>query len=133
MDDELRASRTRGAGGTPGGLTEFCFGAALVVAGGWLLTNQVEVSSGYWQLWGHSAFGMSLIPLLLGIGLLFFDGRSPWGWLLTLGGALVIVLGIVTNLQVYFRPTSLFNTLLMLGLLVAGIGLVVRALRPRAR
>jgi hypothetical protein len=41
----------------------------------------------------------------------------------------IIATGIITNLQVYFRPTSLFNTLLMLGLLAAGIGLVVRALR----
>jgi hypothetical protein len=36
------------------------------------------------------------------------------------------------NLDVYFRPTSLFNTLLMLVLLFGGIGLVARALRPRA-
>lgn len=129
MTDDLNASRTRGAGGTPGGLTEFFFGVGLVIAGGWLLTNQVTVSTGYWQLWGYSAFGMSLLPLLIGIGLLFFNGRSPWGWLLTAGGALVILVGIITNLQVYFRPTSLFNTILMLGMLAAGIGLVVRALR----
>ncbi len=127
--DDLRGERPRGAGGTPGGIGEFLLGAALVVAGGWLLTNQVTVSSGYWQLWGHSAFGMSLIPLLLGIGLLFFDGRSAWGWLLTAAGAVIIVTGIIVNLQVYFRPTSLFNTLLMLGLLAAGVGLVARSLR----
>ena len=129
MEDELRASRPRGAGGTPGGLTEFFFGAALVVAGGYLLTNQVTVSTGYWQLWGHSAFGLSLVPLLIGIGLLFYDGRSTWGWVLTAAGAVIIATGIITNLQVYFRPTSLFNTLVMLALLAAGIGIVARALR----
>jgi uncharacterized protein len=127
--DPLRADRPRGAGGTPGGIGEFLLGAALVVAGGWLLTNQVTVSSGYWQLWGQSAFGLSLLPLLLGIGLLFFDGRSVWGWLLTAAGAVIIVTGIIVNLQVYFRPTSLFNTLVMLGLLAAGVGLVFRSLR----
>ena len=129
MEDEARASGRRGAGGTPGGLGEFFFGAALAVAGAYLLTNQVTVSTGYWQLWGHSAFGLSLVPLLIGIGLLFYDGRSTWGWVLTAVGAVVILTGIITNLQIYFRPTSLFNTLLMLGLLAAGIGLVVRALR----
>jgi len=127
--DPLRADRPRGAGGTPGGIGEFLLGAALVVAGGWLLTNQVTVSSGYWQLWGQSAFGLSLLPLLLGIGLLFFDGRSVWGWLLTAAGAVIIVTGIIVNLHVYFRPTSLFNTLVMLGLLAAGVGLVFRSLR----
>jgi predicted membrane channel-forming protein YqfA (hemolysin III family) len=78
MEDELRASRPRGAGGTPGGLTEFFFGAALVVAGGYLLTNQVMVSTGYWQLWGHSAFGLSLVPLLIGIGLHI---ALNWNWI----------------------------------------------------
>ena len=68
-------------------------------------------------------------PKGLGIGLLFFNGRSAWGWVLTAAGAVIIVTGIVTNLDVYFRPTSLFNTLVMLTLLAAGIGLVARALR----
>ena len=34
------------------------------------------------------------------------------------------------NLNIYFRPTSLFNTLVMLVLLVGGLGLVARSLRP---
>jgi hypothetical protein len=33
------------------------------------------------------------------------------------------------NLHIYFRPTSLFNTLMMLVLLFGGIGLIARALR----
>jgi uncharacterized protein len=129
MDDELGMRKPRGAGGTPGGLGEFFFGAALALAGAWMLTNQVTVSSGYWRIGGHSAFGISLVPLLLGIGLLFFNGRSLWGWVLTAAGAVIIATGIVTNLDVYFRPTSLFNTLVMLVLLAAGIGIVARALR----
>jgi hypothetical protein len=73
----------RGAGGTPGGLGTFLSGAALVIAGGFLLLNQVTVTSGYWRLWGYNAFGLSLFPLLIGIGLLFFNGRSLFGWVLT--------------------------------------------------
>jgi hypothetical protein len=34
------------------------------------------------------------------------------------------------NLRIYFQPTSLFNTLLMLGMLFAGLGLLARALVP---
>ncbi len=34
------------------------------------------------------------------------------------------------NLHIYFRPTSLFDTILMLVLLAGGIGLVARSLRP---
>jgi hypothetical protein len=60
---------------------------------------------------------------------LFFDGRSTFGWLLVLLGAAIIFIGIIAHLHIYFRPTGLFNTLIMLGLLVGGLGLIARALR----
>jgi hypothetical protein len=119
----------KGPGGTPGGMGEFLLGLGMVVGGGYLVLNQVTVSGGTWNFYGYNAFGLSLIPLLLGIGILFFNGKSIIGWLLTAAGALIIVLGIITNLQIFFRPTSLFNTILILGLLAGGIGLVARSLR----
>ena len=121
----------RGAGGTPGGLGTFLAGSAMVVAGGYLLLTRVTVTSGLWQLWGYNAFGLSLAPLLVGIGFLFFDGRSLLGWVLTAAGALIILVGIIANLHVYFRSTSLFDTLLILGLLAGGLGLVARSLRAQ--
>lgn len=119
----------KGAGGTPGGIGSFLGGAAMVVAGGYLLLTQVSVTSGGWYFYGYNAFGLSLVPLLIGIGMLFYNGRSVLGWLLTGAGALIIVVGIIANLQIYFRTTSLFNTLIMLGLLAGGIGLVARSLK----
>lgn len=119
----------RGAGGTTGGVGEFLVGLAMAALGAYLLTNQVTVTSGYWYLWGYNAFGLTLLPLLFGIGVLFFNGRSALGWGLTVIGALIILVGIITNLDIYFRPTSLFNTVLMLTLLAGGIGLVARSLR----
>ncbi len=118
----------RGAGGTPGGLGSFFVGAAMVVAGGYLLLARVTVMSGVWQIFGYNAFGLSMLPLLIGVGLLFFDGRSVPGWALTAAGALIILAGIIANLSIYFRPTSLFDTLLMLGLIAGGLGLVARSL-----
>lgn len=120
----------RGAGGTPGGVGTFLCGAAMVVAGGYLLLTRVTVASGGWTLWGYNAFGLSLLPLLIGIGVLFFNGRSIAGWGLLAAGAVVIVAGILANLHIYFQATSLFDTLVILGLLAAGIGLVARSLRP---
>ena len=130
MDEK---DKIRGAGGTPGGVGQFVFGLGMVIAGGYLFLSRVTVMSGYWTLWGYNAFGVSLIPLLLGIGLLFFDGRSAFGWILTFGGVIVIMVGIIANLHVYFSPTSLTNTMIMLGLLAAGIGLVARSLRSYSR
>ena len=119
----------RGAGGTPGGVGTFFLGFMMIVAGGYLLTDQVMVTSGAWRWGGYNAFGLSLLPLLLGVGLLFVNGRSLAGWFLTGAGAVIIFVGILAHLEIYFRPTSLFNTLLMLILLVGGLGLVARSLR----
>jgi len=110
-------------------LGKFFVGAALIVAGCYLLLTRVTVASGGWHLWGYNAFGLSMIPLLIGIGMLFFNGRSLFGWLLTGAGAVIILAGIIGNLQIYFRGTSLFDTLMMLGFIAAGIGLVAASLK----
>jgi hypothetical protein len=119
----------RGAGGTPGGVGAFLIGMAMSVVGAYLLASQVTVGSDAWTLWGYNSFGLSLLPLLVGIGVLFFDGRSRVGWGLLAVGLLIILAGVLANLQIYFRPTSLFNTLMMFGLLAGGVGLVARSLR----
>jgi uncharacterized protein len=119
----------KGAGGTAGGVVPFFVGLAMAVGGAYLLTNQVTVSTGFWGFFGPHTFGLSLLPLVVGTGLLFFDGKSVLGWLLTLGGALLIFLGILMNLRVYFEPTSLFNTVVMLVLLAGGLGLIARSLK----
>jgi uncharacterized protein len=122
----------KGAGGTQGGVGQFFLGLLMAVGGAYLLTNQVSVSSGFWGWFGPHTFGLTLLPLVLGIGLLFFDGSSRAGWALTVAGAVIIFLGILMNLRIYFEPTSLFNTLLMLVLLAGGLGLVARSLKPSA-
>jgi hypothetical protein len=119
----------KGAGGTSGGVGMFLGGLAMVVAGGYLLLTRVSVVSGAWRFYGYDAFGLSLLPLLVGIGLLFYNGRSIPGWLLTGAGAVIILTGIISNLQIYFRQTTLFDTLMMLGLMAGGLGLVARSLR----
>jgi hypothetical protein len=122
----------RGAGGTEGGVGPFLIGLVMAVGGAYLLTQQVMVTSGFWAWFGPNTFGLSLLPLMVGVGMLFFDGKSVVGWLLTLCGAAVILLGVLANLRVYFAPTSLFNTLAMLLLLAGGLGLIARSLRPHA-
>lgn len=121
-----------GAGGTPGGIGQFFIGLMCAVAGGWLLTNQVHVSTGGgWYLWGMNGFGLSLIPFILGVGMIFFNGKSIAGWLLLAAGLVIVFVGILSNLQIYFRSTSLFNTLMMFGLLAAGIGMLAASLKSK--
>src|ERR1041385_4781797 len=124
-------------GGTPGGTRTFLLGMIMAIAGGYLLFQQVSVGGGYWS-WNlfrgaGRRCGITLLPLLLGIGILFANGRSRVGRLLTLGSALVIIVGVIANLDIHFQTTSLWNLLIMLVLLVGGIGLVVRSAMPMPR
>jgi hypothetical protein len=120
----------KGAGGTPGGVGQFLIGFVMAVAGGYLLTERVTVTTGFWGFLGENTFGLSLLPLLVGVGFLFFDGKSRVGWLLTVAGVVVILAGVLMNMRIYFRSTSLFDTLVMLVLLAGGLGLLARSLRP---
>jgi hypothetical protein len=121
--------RMVGAGGTPGGLPQFLIGLALAAAGAYLLTKQVTVQTGHWTIGGYNAFGLSLVPFIFGIGLLFFDGSSKAGFILLFIGIVIIAAGILMNLSIYFQPTSLFNTLMMIGMTAGGIGLLLRGLK----
>jgi hypothetical protein len=120
----------RDVGGTRGGLPTFILGFALLCVGGYLLLDRVSVHGGYWSWFGSTqgSFGVTLIPLLIGIGMLFYNGKSVLGWFLAGAGALVIFAGIIANLQIHFRATSLFNTVIMLALIMAGLGVMSRSL-----
>jgi hypothetical protein len=122
----------RNPGGTPGGLGEFLIGLAMAVAGGYMLTSRVSVNTGSWQLWGFNAFGLTLVPFIFGVLILFFNGRSVIGWLLLFAGVVVMLAAIILNLQIYFQHTSLFELIVILVLLFGGLGLLARGLRAHA-
>lgn len=119
----------KNVGGTPGGLWEFLLGLAMAVAGGYMLISRVIVTSGFWNWGGYNTFGLSLVPLISGIGIVFFNGKSLIGWLLVFIGSVIILAGIIMNLQIYFQPTTLFNTIVMLVLFAGGIGLLAKSVR----
>lgn len=118
----------KGAGGTSGGVFQFLIGLAMAVAGAYMLISRVVVSSGFWNFYGYNTFGMSLIPLIFGIGFVFFNGKSIIGWLLVFVSSVIIIAGILMNLNIYFQTTSLFNTIIMIILFAGGIGLIARSI-----
>ncbi len=130
VSPERGPKRELSPGGTAGGLGVFVVGLLMVAGGGYLLLNQVQVTTSYWSFGRpRAASACRCCRCLAGIAFLFFDGRSLIGWLLTAVGAVIILAGVLMHMEIYFRQTSLFNTLVMLGLLFGGIGLVARSLR----
>ena len=108
------------------------FGLGLIAGGAYLLMQRVTIFGGtyFWNRWnlGQNSFGLTLIPLLIGIGLLVY-GKTAVGWALTGIGSLIILLGILADLHMTLRPASLFEIVLMFAMLVAGLGLTARSLR----
>jgi uncharacterized protein len=127
----MRATRRRRRSGNGASLGTLLLGFVLAVGGGYLLTTQVQVGAGPFggfAWFGPTSFGLLLIPLLLGVGLLCFNTKLLIGRLLVAAGAVILLASVLNTLRITFLPTSLFNTLLMLGLLVAGLGLMARSI-----
>ena len=74
------------------------------------------------------ATGLMLVPLLIGIGLLFFLDHKWIGWVVVAIGVLAILVTLLTSVR--FRPVSasLWQYVVMFGMVAAGAGLVTRGL-----
>lgn len=125
----------RGAGGTPGGIAPFFLGLIMTTIGGYYLMNMVTVTSGFfgrgYNLFGGmtiSPFSVTLVLFLLGIGIMFYDASSKIGWILSGAAFVLMIIGVIANLRIYFPPTPLYVTLVVFILLVGGIGLMARSL-----
>jgi hypothetical protein len=116
-------------GEMPRGTGSFLGGVIMLGVGSYLLLNQVVVTGSFWSFFGFNSFGLTMLPLLVGVGILFFNPRSVLGWLLSVVGAGIIVGSILMNMRIFFQPTSLFNTLVMLVLMAGGVGFIARGMK----
>jgi hypothetical protein len=113
----------------PGGI----IGLLMLAGGGYLLLQNIVVGSfglfGYplYNAWGlQLTSGYALIPLMFGIGLVFYGWRSL-GWALTACSAAAIFFGVLAEMRITFRTMSMFDLLVILTLVAGGIGLLLRA------
>lgn len=111
----------------------FFIGVILLGVGIFMFTNQVSVSSSWYQ-WGFLSFGRYnfsngavVIPLIIGIIWLFFDPKSVISKIIITLGALFIVATVIMSIQIVFERTSLYTYLIIIGLMAAGAGLLLRA------
>lgn len=115
-------------------LASFLIGLVLLGAGIYWVLNSFVVSFSWGSLWGgfgmntSLATGLMLVPFLIGIGLLFFLDRKWIGWVVVAIGLLAILVTLLTSVR--FRPitASLWQYVVMFGMIAAGCGLVARGL-----
>lgn len=126
----------RGAGGSNGGVMRFLMGLAMMIGGGYLFFSSITVvnnfSLGYrlYRIGNLSVTsGMVLIPFLFGVGMIFYNSKNLFGWMLSLGSLLALTLGVIASISFRLQPMSAFELLTIVVLGVGGIGLFLSSLR----
>lgn len=115
-------------------LLTFFIGVILLGVGLFMFTNHVTVSSS-WYNWGFMTFGgrnfsngLVVLPLIIGIIMLFFNSKSVVAKIIITLGAVFIVATIIMSVNIRFERTSLYVYLIMLGMMAAGSGMLLRVL-----
>jgi hypothetical protein len=130
-----------GAGGTSGGSGQFILGLLMMCGGFYLLLSGIVVSSNFGmstRLFGFgSGFGvtggMILIPLVIGIGMVFYNAKNYIGWFLLLGSFAALIMGVISSVSMNLRTMSAFDLITILVLAIGGLGLFLRSLYPHDR
>ncbi|MDB6152687.1 MAG: hypothetical protein JWL90_1140, partial [Chthoniobacteraceae bacterium] len=105
LDPNLEKKPREGAGGTPGGSGTFFVGFLMMSMGWYWILKSITVTHGfslglslyYFDTLGVSlTSGMVLIPLIFGVGIIFFNARNLLGWLLAIGSLAALLFGVIT-------------------------------------
>jgi hypothetical protein len=130
-------------GGTEGGTPSFLMGGGVILlaVGLYLLLDSVRVVTGDFgaisgMMHGRggvgetTSMGIVFIPFLIGAGVLFFDMRKRWAWVLSGVGLLVLVIEILSRIR-FRMDTKVSHLLMILVMIAAGAGLLARAYLTR--
>jgi hypothetical protein len=126
----IQVRAQRGSAGT------LILGFIMMSAGFYLLLQSIVVTQSYFLGVGlyHFSFmggtsitsGMILVPLIFGIGMIFYNSSNLLGWALAIGSLAALVIGVIVNTHFALRSMSLFELLGIFVLSVGGLGLFLR-------
>lgn len=129
----------KGAGGTPGGVMTFLVGLIMTCGGFYLLLNAIVIRANFglgYRVYSFGGYGitsgMIMIPFLFGVGMIFYDRRSFFGWLLAVGSVVALIFGVLSSVNFTLRGMSAFDLMVILILAFGGIGLLLRSLSDRS-
>ncbi len=137
MDKDLKKllKETEGSSsGSSGSLMQFLVGLIMLGAGLFWIFQSVSVDTAYGYGWIFGRGGMGIpsgtviIPLLIGILMLFLMDKKIFGWIVVAIGIVIILLSIIMSVRLHFRGGSLFNYIMMFSLTLVGGGLVLKNL-----
>lgn len=135
LDSMYRELRNSSAEDSGSRLLKFLVGLVMLVVGLFLIFNNITVSSS-WGMGGYffslGSFnvpnGAIMLPILIGIGMLFFMRKRIYGWIVLSIGVVFVLLSVIMSTRITWRSTSAYIFVIMFGLVAAGGGLVLREL-----
>ncbi|OMH30317.1 hypothetical protein [Motiliproteus sp. MSK22-1] len=135
---------SRGAGGTTGGAGQFFIGFAMMCGGFYMLLQSISVTSSFgmgmrlyslnmYQSQMHLTSGMVIIPMIFGIGIIFYNSKNLIGWLLFLGASTALIFGVISSIHFQMRHMTAFELVVIVVLSFGGLGLFLRSLKDFSR
>jgi hypothetical protein len=123
-----------------GDFVQFILGGALASGGAYALMNQVFLGSGFRSVprypygsytlpFGTPGMGLLMIPLGIGVVMLFLDGYRRLSQLLIWGAASALLVGVLNSLQMRMTTITLWQLVVEIIMIAAGAGLMFRSLK----
>lgn len=133
-----------GAGGTEGGVRDFFIGLFMMGVGFYLLLNKIVITSGFgmgYSLYRYGGYGtggagafslttgMIFIPMIIGIGWIFYNAKSIWGWTIAGISLAAMIFGVISSVKIKMLSMTSFDFIMIAILAFGGIGVFLRSLR----
>jgi hypothetical protein len=130
----VEARAASGSNSLPNGKTvsqelNFFLGVGLLLTGLLMFFNHVHVGSSFLAAlgFGGGGFGLLMLPLMVGIGWIFYDSKNKWAWLVTACSVGVIIFAVLSSLVLNFPQISLLGLVMLLLPLAAGTALLLKS------
>lgn len=111
------------------------FGGMLLFGAGMFMIFQnliVESSWGMGSVFRIGGYGIPngtiMVPLLIGIALLFLCERKLWGWLFIAVGFVIVIAAVIMSVSIRWRTSSGWMFFVMFALTIAGGAMMLREL-----
>ena len=112
-------------------MLQFFIGVVLLGVGLFILSKRVMVHSS-WYMWRIGDFNLSsglvTVPLIIGIIWYFYNSKSIVPKIIITLGVIFIIITIIMSIRINFVTTSMFDYVIMFGMIGAGSGLLLKTL-----
>ena len=119
-------------------LLSFFVGLLLLGGGLYMIFQNIEVTSswgygGHFLSFGgfHLANGLIMLPIIIGIAMLFLMEKKIYGWIVLSIGIVIVLLSVMLTTRLHWVRSNAFTFIVMFGLTAAGGGMVLRELFRR--